>query len=277
MTSPQKHQELLSKSSLIRRHNKFLKKLEAIPERFLGDTQKHVQKDIDRLKKAGVNSLRSLVRLTQRVSNLGGVACWVLAQLKEKRNAKYLLKVLKDGDSKWWMEAGSALATLANRETLKPLLHTFLNGAHTKQRTAAAYALSSLPWDYRLHRGFIEVLKNSEDSPMVRAQVAETLGSLYRFSQRSSRFYTEAVSVLIESLRDKSPEVRFWSAYALGSMRERRALPKLRKLAQSDKAICPGWWAIKDEAKAAIQVIRGGEWPDRKNRCVASAFVKRSL
>lgn len=254
------------KIPLRRPDNIFLKKLDSIRGRFFGDTRKDVQNDVDRLKKAGVNSLRSLVSLIRRKSSLGMVACWVLGQLNEKRNTKYLLQVLKDDNKSMWMEAGSALAVLVNRKTLKPLLQILLNGKHTQQRTAAAYALSTFPWHHQLHTGFLEVLKNIEDSPTVRAQVAENLGSLYQFTDRQSRFYKEAVNALIESLADKSPEVRFWSVFALGSMRERKALRALRKLAKSDKAVCPGWWAIKVEAKDAIQVIRGSEWPDRKKQ-----------
>jgi len=73
----------------------------------------------------------------------------------------------------------------------------------------------------------------------VRAQAVESLGYL-----RDGR----AVEPLIALLRDPSPQIRFWSAFAHGRLRDRRALPALRRLAAEDSAEVPGWWSVCKEA-----------------------------
>ena len=69
--------------------------------------------------------------------------------------------------------------------------------------------------------------------------------------------------MLIAALNGKEPTVRFWCCYASGEMRARSAVSKLRKVALNDEGVCPGWWAVKDEAADAITIIQGGHPPDR--------------
>jgi len=41
-------------------------------------------------------------------------------------------------------------------------------------------------------------------------------------------------------------------------------MPALRKLARRDKAVCPGWWRVCDEAVDAIAVIEDRLPPGRR-------------
>ena len=65
----------------------------------------------------------------------------------------------------------------------------------------------------------------------------------------------QAFGVFIEALQAPEPEVRFWSAFALGQLRDRGALPALERLATTDRAVVPGWWAVTEEARDAITAI----------------------
>jgi hypothetical protein len=60
--------------------------------------------------------------------------------------------------------------------------------------------------------------------------------------------------------------VRFWSAFALGSMRYHAALPVLRKLAAGDTASFGNWWTVGEEASDAVDWIEGHEPPGRSMR-----------
>ena len=59
-------------------------------------------------------------------------------------------------------------------------------------------------------------------------------------------------------LRDPAPEVRFWSAFAQGWLRDPRALPELRRLAAEDTAEVPGWWSVGKEAADTIPIVEQG-------------------
>jgi hypothetical protein len=137
-------------------------------------------------------------------------------------------------------------------------------------RAQAAYQLHWL-FDLRACELLMAVLENRAETARVRAEVAEGIGFLLNLSDRRTRLFKRATRLLIETLRDPAPEVRFWSCYALGTMRARAALPALRELAETDDAICPGWWLVMEEAGDAVGVILGGCWPERTPiGCVAS-------
>src|SRR5262249_4490183 len=98
----------------------------------------------------------------------------------------------------------------------------------------------------------------------VRAEAAESMGVLLELTDRRARRFKQATRLLVEMLCDPAPEVRFWSCYALGVMRARAALLVLRELAETDEAMCPGWWLVKEEAGDAVEVILGEDFPDRQ-------------
>jgi hypothetical protein len=50
-----------------------------------------------------------------------------------------------------------------------------------------------------------------------------------------------AETTLLKSLGDASPVVRFWSCYAVGQIKMKKALPILHELKAKDHEVCPGW------------------------------------
>ena len=112
-------------------------------------------------------------------------------------------------------------------------------------RYHAAYSLGLFD-SVRATAALREVVRDRNEHAEVRGRAAEAL--VY---QRS------AIPDLMAGLRDPAPEVRFWSAYALGEGRVRRALPALRRLTK-DRSRVRGWWSIAREARWAIATIEGG-------------------
>src|SRR6266404_4132743 len=93
----------------------------------------------------------------------------------------------------------------------------------------------------------------------------------YMHPPQRSAVWRNTERTVLRSLRDESPEIRFWACYAAGTLRIRKALPLLRKLANEDKAMCPNWWRVSDEAADAVEWIhRRRHIPDR-NRILDSA------
>ena len=120
-------------------------------------------------------------------------------------------------------------------------------------RRMAAYALGNIGTP-RTTRVLRDVLRDPDQPAAVRGMAAEQL--VYKRA---------GIPELLAGLRDASPHVRFWSAYALSESRVKRALPELRRLAATDRRRIRGWWSIAREARWAMAVIEAGwtrEAPD---------------
>src|SRR5262249_47675164 len=100
-------------------------------------------------------------------------------------------------------------------------------------REAAAYGLREHEFNTGRTAHAIEpllgVLENAAEEVRIREAAAEAVGVILRSADRRRKVFRRAVRVLIGALGDPAPEVRFWSAYALGEMPARAALDELRR------------------------------------------------
>jgi HEAT repeat protein len=140
-----------------------------------------------------------------------------------------------------------------------PLIQTLKKGRRPFNRAAAAFAMQMVTTP-RTIRALESVVRNRRERPRVRGEAAEALAHAHR--RRSH-------DVLITGLRDSSKDVRFWCAFALGEMAERRALPYLEALVSTDKRVVKGLHSVAKEAGDAIENIRTGNVPHRRrNGCI---------
>lgn len=229
------------------------------------------------LERLGVSDPNDVIPLLQSSNRrLAAAACSALGYTRKKAYSTVLLAVLKGKRSSLWMSAAVAISQLESKRTIRPLIQLMLDPSRSaRQRQAAAYALS-FTWsglaDVRymtsIGEAFVTILQNQHESPGLRGQVAEGLAYLHgpcagAARDRRRRAYREAGQILITALGDPAAEVRFWSAFALGSMRYRAALPVLRKLARRDKGRFGNWWTVGEEAADAADHINGGALPIR--------------
>ena len=124
-------------------------------------------------------------------------------------------------------------------------------GVHNKE--AATYAISWTKNGSSALAILIEVLANLENDERVRGQAAEGIGLI-----RPSRKYKlrkNAEAILLKSLRDSSPIVRFWSCYSAGVLKMKNAISILQELQANDHSVCPGWWYVSEEAEDAVEHI----------------------
>jgi HEAT repeat protein len=125
------------------------------------------------------------------------------------------------------------------------VIRTLKKGKRVYNRIEAAYALQFLRGTRRTI-ALERTISNTKENKIVRGFAAEALVNGHR---------KETHAVLLRNLQDPSKEIRFWSAYALGQIRERKALPMLRKLAECDHRSVKGWWSVSKEARDAIDLI----------------------
>jgi len=226
--------------------NDFVARLQAIPKRFAPEHRVHAQLSIQSLLQAGVDSFDRLVAALQHANrDIRINACWALGQIGAKRAVPSLLAAFHAGDRDLQLEAAKSLGQIRSRRAAKPLIAALQRGEDTETRRWAAYALGWLG-DERAVEPLIATLGNKNEAPEVRAEAAEALANL-----GDSR----AVSPLIAALKDESVEVRFWATFALGELEDRQVLPELERVATTDEAVLPGWWAVKKEAAEAIERI----------------------
>jgi HEAT repeat protein len=139
----------------------------------------------------------------------------------------------------------------------RPLIVTLKNGCRPFNRAAFAMTMVTTP---KTIIALERAVMNKSEHPRVRGETAEALAHSHR--KRSH-------DVLLAGLADSSRELRFWCAFALGEMAEKRAIPSLRHLVASDRRIVKGFHSVAKEAADAIENIEKEKVAHRrKNGCV---------
>ena len=103
----------------------------------------------------------------------------------------------------------------------------------------------------------VVVLQGSREQSIyveIRGLAAEALGSALDGTDGRTKLARHAVALLVESLTDESPEVRYNAAFALSVSRIRIALPVLRRVARTDRSVSQ-WGPVADAAREAIRSI----------------------
>jgi len=163
----------------------------------------------------------------------------------EQRSA--LLQAVNSGSLQEANAAGRRISETRSPAFLSGLLRVLRDGRKLHNRVEAAYvirAIDGVKGTATLER----ILTNRAESTHLRAFVAETLAHRHRPSSHA---------VVLANLSDPSREIRFWCAFALGQMRERKALPMLEQTAKDDSRLVRGWWTVSKEARDAIRDIEG--------------------
>jgi HEAT repeat protein len=176
-------------------------------------------------------------------------ACWLLARLGAAESVPALLRLLEDERTSTGARAQAAitlgqvgdgatavrLAELLGREADLILRQVVVNAIGHLGNTDVAGAL-------------LRILRDLDEEPALRGEAAEALGNLKARGR-------EVVAALVTSLDDPSPDVRFFSAFALGVVGTRAVLPELEKVAAADEGVAEPWGSVAVEAKTAIDAI----------------------
>ena len=202
------------------------------------------------LERAGVHTLEELAAAATSVGSeprTRGWACWAIGQLRLRNRVDTLLLALRnDPDTTVVWEAAKALSLMPSRNVGENLKIVLCETLDSERRTATIWSIGAS--QYRPAIPELSSILTALDEPVsVRAHAAEALGVIG--DRRAS-------GALLDVLDDSSPDVRFWATYALGELREQRAVPALKRLACSDNTGPTGWWPVKEEAANALAKIR---------------------
>lgn len=132
------------------------------------------------------------------------------------------------------------------------------------QMSAWALGFAQIPANLETQalEALLEMLGDTSRSGVVRGHAAEAIAERLQFSEPLDPDRHAAELRLVDLLSDASPAVRFWSAFGLGKLRTKDAVPALRNLTDDDGAVT-GWWTVGEEAADAIDMIEGREPPER--------------
>lgn len=157
-----------------------------------------------------------------------------------------LLGTLESGTREEIWEAAKDLQSLVLDISLV-LLRRLRDSAKTDTRAAAAYVLgfghfasARIPLE--------DVLDDANEDSFVRGHAAEALAYI------GDR---ESAKVLLKQMEDTDPGVRYWCIFALGQIRDERALPALRRVVEATEDEHYDGHSLQDEARDAIAEIEG--------------------
>ena len=219
-----------------------------------------------RVRAAGIRSVRDLARKAETSrGDLAALCCWLLGKFEGQQAEDALLRILRGRRRSLWMQAAAGLATARRSRTAHALMGIVVQDSAPVRREGSVYALGFMDAKGREAELVDTLLLALEKDPVahVRAQAAESLANRLRFTRIKGG--SRARGALIKHLTDTSADVRFWCAYAVGELRLKAAVSSLRRLTR-DRASVSGWWSVGTEARDALKVIAGGDWPDRRRR-----------
>jgi len=182
--------------------------------------------------------------------------------MKKKTNSEELNRAVLRLNAPTQLEAFEAAKFLydkAEPELERSLVGILRYGRRPFNRAAAAYVLQMVT-TARTLAALERTVSDSSESSRVRGEAAEALAHSHR---RKSH------DVLLKNLADKSKDVRFWCAFALGQMAEQRAIPALQRLAEIDRRVVKGFHSVSQEAMDALKNIQvENKAHRRKTGCV---------
>ena len=153
-------------------------------------------------------------------------------------------------------EAAKFLYQNAESGLERPLIQILQRGRRPFNRAAAAFVMQVIRTS-RTISALERKVCDVEENARVRGEAAEALAHAHR---RKSH------GVLLRNLGDRSKDVRFWCAFALGEMVERRAIPALTRLANSDRRVVRGFHSVSQEAADALRNIETNNKARRKKK-----------
>lgn len=108
----------------------------------------------------------------------------------------------------------------------------------------------------RVTSALIQGARDPEEHFLVRGTCLEMLADRSSSAKRMSRTDRKIATVVLESLSDQHPNVRFWACFAVAGLRLRSAQSRLHELLQDDGLGDLGW-TVGYEAGEALKVLRG--------------------
>ena len=200
----------------------FTQRVNAVVERAAPEHRPQMQLDVETILAHNVASSADLVAIAladDTAVELARVALWLLGALGATEASGSVINALSRPDATVRAEAAKTLALLAAVDAVEPLIGALRQDPEENVREAAAYALGLLG-DSAAVPVLSDVAADIRQPPALRGMAMEALSDLNA---------TQVAELIVEALDDPSGEVRYWSAYALGRIGDKSAIPALRR------------------------------------------------
>lgn len=204
-----------------------------------------------------IEQLWSTVEDQQRSPRARARAVWALRLIDDRTLRARLPKLLEEhsaNDAFRWELAKTVVALKPSG--VGPTLRRMMAHRAHSTREMAAWIVGFITG--ASHRAELESMLQKDDDPAVRAQAAESLGTIGSKKSRAR---------LIAALNDPSPRVRYSAAYALGELDDGTALPALRAH-QNDRSRV-GSETVSDEVTRVIRQLARRRRSSPKRRSAA--------
>jgi len=190
-------------------------------------------------------------------------AVYILHRLGKRKFVPLLLDVVQhDASVKVRYEAAEALGRIGGKRAMRGLCKVVEDQSNPHNvRRHACYFLA-FEGEMDALDLFIMLVSDTSEHPVIRGQAAEGIAILLGSTDRRRKAWRRSVDALLPCLDDSSGEVRFWAMFALGVLKVKQALPRLRRLAKSDRYTGSMGWPNCEEAKDAIGGIETGNRPE---------------
>lgn len=177
--------------------------------------------------------------------------CWLLARLEAHESVPALLRLLEDERTSTGARAQAAitLGQVGDGATAARLAAFLRREADLVLRQVVVNAIGHLG-NVEVAPALLRILRDIDEDPALRGEAAEALGNLKARGK-------DVVAALLTSLDDPSPDVRFFSAFALGVVGTKAVIPQLEKVAAEDEGVADPWGSVAVEAKTAVEAITG--------------------
>jgi HEAT repeat protein len=182
---------------------------------------------------------------------------------KRSQVVRSLLRNMSEGKVKLAWCSAVSLGHLNSKVAVRPLMRVATGPMQSEIRRAAIYGLGILG-DRRAASLLSHVLENPMDTPQVRGQAAEALATCGCRSKL-------AIAALTRAMQDKSVEIRFFSAFALGQCAlsdgqvHELAVSGLQRLLR-DRSVLKGFGSVAKEVRQLLHNIRSNSLDKRRSR-----------
>jgi hypothetical protein len=183
--------------------------------------------------------------------------CWIDLELRKARS--------DDAPADWGKLAGLPIGRGAPPRkqldrTFAAVVDILRQHPNAEARKGAAYVLAF--WgERRTVRPLLAALENESEDAHVRAMAAEGIGYALQYDPHPLK--ARAVAALRSALSSSSADIRFFSVFALGTVKAEEARGDVEALVNDPAVFSPGWWTVGEEARDALLVLDGGGWPER--------------
>ncbi len=171
-----------------------------------------------------------------------------------------LLELMTGNNESLAHQAAFTLAHVGGKRVRRAVTQLLVESKRVQRRWLAAFCLRHMA-DPETLGALMAAATRAGEAVRVRAEAIEAIGVIGDSMDRRSNDFKKASGLLLGLLRDRSPQIRFWTCYSLASMNVTEAIPALRRLAKRDKGVCPGWRPVRQEAAMAAIAIEFGGWP----------------